>query len=76
MISCCPGWQRSCLGKAKGRSRTFAVCVEALVVDGRLRCPAAHLAARQLKGPEQEFLVWPSVMAFEEETADSPRWTW
>lgn len=50
----------------------FAVCVEALVVDGRLRCSAAHLAARPFKGPGQEFLVWPSVMACEEETADQP----
>ncbi|TWF89732.1 TetR/AcrR family transcriptional regulator [Streptomyces capillispiralis] len=50
----------------------FADCLDALVVDGRLRCPDTRLAARQFMGMVQEFLVWPRIMAFEEETAGQP----
>lgn len=48
---------------------TFADCLDSLVRRGLLRCPDTHLAARQFTGLVQEFLVWPRVMAFEEEVA-------
>ncbi|MEF9521186.1 TetR/AcrR family transcriptional regulator [Streptomyces sp. RB13] len=48
---------------------TFADCLDSLVRRGLLRCPDTHLAARQFIGLVQEFLVWPRVMAFEEEVA-------
>jgi AcrR family transcriptional regulator len=50
----------------------FAGCLDGLVRSGRLRCPDTTLAARQFMGLIQEFLVWPAVMAFEEEIADQP----
>ncbi|MER6526164.1 TetR/AcrR family transcriptional regulator [Streptomyces sp. NPDC001508] len=50
----------------------FADCLGGLVRSGRLRCPDPHLAARQFMGLVQEFLVWPRVMAFEDEAADQP----
>jgi AcrR family transcriptional regulator len=50
----------------------FAGCLDELVLAGRLRCPDTHLAARQFMGLVQEFLVWPRVMAFEEEIAGQP----
>ncbi|MFI0242086.1 TetR/AcrR family transcriptional regulator [Streptomyces sp. NPDC016845] len=50
----------------------FVVSLDALVDSGRLRCPDTYLAARQFMGLVQEFLVWPRVMAFEEETAVQP----
>lgn len=48
----------------------FADCLDSLVRSDRLRCPNTHLAARQFMGLVQEFLVWPKVMAFEEEGVD------
>ncbi|WP_330336000.1 TetR/AcrR family transcriptional regulator [Streptomyces sp. NBC_00557] len=50
----------------------FVECLEALVRSGRLRCADTSLAARQFMGLVQEFLVWPRVMAFEEEIAGQP----
>jgi AcrR family transcriptional regulator len=50
----------------------FVGCLDGLVGSGRLRCPDTYLAARQFMGLVQEFLVWPKVMAFEEETAVQP----
>jgi len=50
----------------------FAGCLDALVRAGRLRCADTYLAARQFMGLVQEFLVWPRVMAFDEETAIQP----
>ncbi|MER6920172.1 TetR/AcrR family transcriptional regulator C-terminal domain-containing protein [Streptomyces spiralis] len=46
--------------------------LEHLVRRGRLRCQDTYLAARQFMGLVQEFLVWPRVMAFGEETAVQP----
>ncbi|SEU47282.1 TetR/AcrR family transcriptional regulator [Nonomuraea wenchangensis] len=51
---------------------TFAACLDDLTGRGRLRCPDSHLAARQFMGLVQEFLVWPRVMAFEEEITVQP----
>ncbi|MFH9854075.1 TetR/AcrR family transcriptional regulator [Streptomyces althioticus] len=50
----------------------FTGRLDALVRAGRLRCPDTGLAARQFMGLVQEFLVWPRVMAFTEETAGGP----
>ncbi|MDL4816572.1 TetR/AcrR family transcriptional regulator [Actinomadura opuntiae] len=50
----------------------FVDCLDGLVRNGRLRCPDTYLAARQFMGLVQEFLVWPGVMAFEEEIAVQP----
>lgn len=50
----------------------FAGCLDTLVRTGRLRCADTYLAARQFMGLVQEFLVWPRVMAFDEETAVQP----
>jgi AcrR family transcriptional regulator len=50
----------------------FAERLDALVRDGRLRCPDTRLAARQFMGLVQEFLVWPRVMGFTEEAAGLP----
>ncbi|GAA3722502.1 TetR/AcrR family transcriptional regulator [Streptomyces tremellae] len=50
----------------------FVECLEGLVLSGRLRCADTYLAARQFMGLVQEFLVWPRVMAFEEETIAQP----
>lgn len=50
----------------------FAGCLDGLVRSGRLRCADTYLAARQFMGLVQEFLVWPGVMAFEEEVAVQP----
>ncbi|MFJ9153463.1 TetR/AcrR family transcriptional regulator [Streptomyces sp. NPDC102270] len=50
----------------------FVGSLDDLVRSGRLRCPDTYLAARQFMGLIQEFLVWPRVMAFEEETAVPP----
>jgi TetR/AcrR family transcriptional regulator of autoinduction and epiphytic fitness len=50
----------------------FVGCLDALVRSGRLRCPDTYLAARQFMGLLQEFLVWPRVMAFEEEITVQP----
>ncbi|MGA5159468.1 TetR/AcrR family transcriptional regulator [Streptomyces pseudogriseolus] len=50
----------------------FTDRLDALVRAGRLRCPDTRLAARQFMGLVQEFLVWPRVMAFTEETAAGP----
>ncbi|MFI0898123.1 TetR/AcrR family transcriptional regulator [Streptomyces sp. NPDC020983] len=50
----------------------FAAALDDLVRGGRLRCPDTYLAARQFMGLVQEFLVWPRVMAFEEEIALQP----
>jgi TetR/AcrR family transcriptional regulator, regulator of autoinduction and epiphytic fitness len=50
----------------------FVECLESLVRSGRLRCADTSLAARQFMGLVQEFLVWPRVMAFEEETTAQP----
>ncbi|GAA1845296.1 TetR/AcrR family transcriptional regulator [Actinomadura bangladeshensis] len=50
----------------------FVGCLDGLVRGGRLRCPDTYLAARQFMGLVQEFLVWPAVMAFEEEVAAQP----
>ncbi|MBO2463571.1 TetR/AcrR family transcriptional regulator [Actinomadura violacea] len=50
----------------------FVGCLDGLVSSGRLRCPDTYLAARQFMGLVQEFLVWPGVMAFEEEVAVQP----
>ncbi|MEU2358987.1 TetR/AcrR family transcriptional regulator [Streptomyces misionensis] len=50
----------------------FAGRLDDLVRHGRLHCPDTYLAARQFMGLVQEFLVWPRVMAFEEETAVQP----
>lgn len=50
----------------------FVASLDDLVRSGRLRCPDTYLAARQFMGLVQEFLVWPRVMAFEEETAVQP----
>ncbi|MFR0355186.1 TetR/AcrR family transcriptional regulator [Streptomyces sediminimaris] len=50
----------------------FVASLDALVRSGRLHCPDTYLAARQFMGLVQEFLVWPRVMAFEEETAVQP----
>ncbi|MEU6541591.1 TetR/AcrR family transcriptional regulator [Streptomyces sp. NPDC047000] len=47
----------------------FAGCIDDLARSGRLRCHDSHLAARQFMGLVQEFLVWPQIMAFEEEAA-------
>lgn len=58
-----------------GKGRVVAAFVDrldGLVRGGRLRCPDTYLAARQFMGLVQEFLVWPKVMAFEEETAVQP----
>ncbi|MGA4982577.1 TetR/AcrR family transcriptional regulator [Streptomyces cellulosae] len=48
----------------------FTERLDALVRAGRLHCPDTRLAARQFMGLVQEFLVWPRVMAFTEETAE------
>lgn len=50
----------------------FAGRLDDLVRSGRLHCPDTYLAARQFMGLIQEFLVWPRVMAFEEETNSQP----
>jgi AcrR family transcriptional regulator len=50
----------------------FVECLDDLVGSGRLRCPNTYLAARQFMGLVQEFLVWPSVMAFEQEVSVQP----
>ncbi|MEU1263034.1 TetR/AcrR family transcriptional regulator [Streptomyces cellulosae] len=50
----------------------FTERLDVLVRAGRLRCPDTRLAARQFMGLVQEFLVWPRVMAFTEETAEGP----
>jgi TetR/AcrR family transcriptional regulator of autoinduction and epiphytic fitness len=50
----------------------FAGCLDQLVDSGRLRCQDTQLAARQFMGLVQEFLVWPRVMAFEDETSGLP----
>ncbi|WP_435172137.1 TetR/AcrR family transcriptional regulator [Actinacidiphila sp. bgisy145] len=50
----------------------FVGCLDDLVRSGRLQCPDTYLAARQFMGLVQEFLVWPRVMAFEEETTAQP----
>ncbi|MET8791959.1 MULTISPECIES: TetR/AcrR family transcriptional regulator [Streptomyces] len=50
----------------------FTDRLDALVRAGRLHCPDTRLAARQFMGLVQEFLVWPRVMAFTEETAAGP----
>jgi AcrR family transcriptional regulator len=50
----------------------FVERLDALVRDGALRCPDTYLAARQFMGLLQEFLVWPRVMAFDEEVATGP----
>ena len=50
----------------------FVERLDALVRDGALRCPDTYLAARQFMGLIQEFLVWPRVMAFDEESAAGP----
>ncbi|GAA0231019.1 TetR/AcrR family transcriptional regulator [Actinomadura nitritigenes] len=50
----------------------FVGCLDGLVHSGRLSCPDTYLAARQFMGLVQEFLVWPGVMAFEEEVAVQP----
>ncbi|AQZ70385.1 unnamed protein product [[Actinomadura] parvosata subsp. kistnae] len=59
------------LGKAP-IAATFAACLDDLAARGRLRCPDSHLAARQFMGLVQEFLVWPRIMAFEEEITVQP----
>ncbi|MEV4476943.1 TetR/AcrR family transcriptional regulator [Nonomuraea sp. NPDC049504] len=50
----------------------FVTCLDDLVARGLLRCADTRLAARQFMGLVQEFLVWPRVMAFEEEVAEQP----
>jgi Transcriptional regulator len=50
----------------------FVSRLDALVGRGLLDCPDTRLAARQFMGLIQEFLVWPRVMAFTQETADQP----
>lgn len=50
----------------------FVECLDGLVHSGRLRCADTSLAARQFMGLVQEFLVWPRIMAFEEETTAQP----
>jgi AcrR family transcriptional regulator len=50
----------------------FVERLDALVHSGALRCPDTYLAARQFMGLIQEFLVWPRVMAFDEEVAAGP----
>lgn len=50
----------------------FTERLDALVRDGQLDCPDTRLAARQFMGLVQEFLVWPRVMAFTEESAGGP----
>jgi len=50
----------------------FTACLDGLVARGLLRCEDTYLAARQFMGLVQEFLVWPRVMAFEEEIAAQP----
>lgn len=50
----------------------FVERLDALVRDGALRCPDTYLAARQFMGLLQEFLVWPRIMAFDEEVATGP----
>jgi TetR/AcrR family transcriptional regulator of autoinduction and epiphytic fitness len=50
----------------------FVDRLDALVRSGALRCPDTYLAARQFMGLVQEFLVWPRVMAFNEEVAGQP----
>jgi AcrR family transcriptional regulator len=50
----------------------FVDCLDDLTRRGLLHCPDTYLAARQFMGLVQEFLVWPRVMGFEEETAVQP----
>lgn len=59
------------LGKAPVLA-AFIGRLDALVDRGLLHCPDTRLAARQFMGLVQEFLVWPRVMGFTDETAAQP----
>ncbi|MFC7510655.1 TetR/AcrR family transcriptional regulator C-terminal domain-containing protein [Streptomyces thermocarboxydus] len=61
-----------------GKGPVVAAFTERLdaLVRAAAALPGHAPAARQFMGLVQEFLVWPRVMAFTEETAEGPARTW